>query len=750
MPPAPPSKETASAATRGSKQPIGVAGCATYADEAALVAANEASCPSQQLIYARAAALRAQAFAVPPLPELTPPRVLPGSVSPPTSEPPTMLDNTCSAVLREVVHQELQNFWDSTMQPAIADLRTLMLDGSGWPCLSSAGLHTPEMRKVSRPRSATSGNSAASQEDQMVLDPLSAPVELRRAGFNRRPFWKSVQVPSSPAEAACGSHANAEPGAESSSDPERPSHTAGQRRTRRLARIGVDQRTQRQALGDACLFAFDLVVGRTSLADFVTSPAFDQISGVLILANTITIGIQTEYMAQNLSEHIPLWLEALDKLLAVCFLIELMVRIRVFRGSFFCNSDGRPQAWNLFDFTLVLLQVVEEMMRIMIRTVSTSTDAGSMKPMRVMRILRLMRALRVMRMMRLLGDLRTIVSSVVGSLKSLGWTVLLLLMLMFVVGVYFTQVVTDTRLQDQSQLDEELVIHFHSLPQSVLALYFVVSGGVDWGSLCMAFMEGIGPHAGLMFVFYVAFVVLCIMNVVTGVFVDSALRNALHEDTEFTLDNLVKVFTNGDEDDDGVLSLAEFQEIIKDPQMKVYLESIDVDMHEATILFTLLDVDGIGEVNMLEFVNGCIKLRGQAKAIDLITVLWENRRMARVFAAHRIEQERYIVAVSVALEKVHSALVGLAASGVAEALRRSTAVSPPSPCTSPNKHVPDVSLPLCGDSACVSGLTVSAHVPELFLPLPAPGPFQPFSAWNAPLIPTPRGLPAVENYRGDL
>merc|ERR1712032_1399679 len=109
--------------------------------------------------------------------------------------------------------------------------------------------------------------------------------------------------------------------------------------------------------------------------------------------------------------------------------------------------------------------------------------------MRILRILRLVRVIRVVRVLRLIQELRTIVVSVLGSLRSLCWTVVLLMLLIYVVAVYFTQSVTDYRVMavDSTSNPEDMQVlndNFSSLLRSVLSLYQSISGGVDWGALC--------------------------------------------------------------------------------------------------------------------------------------------------------------------------------------------------------------------------------------------------------------------------
>merc|ERR1711937_269472 len=106
-----------------------------------------------------------------------------------------------------------------------------------------------------------------------------------------------------------------------------------------------------------------------------------------------------------------------------------------------------------------------------------------------LRTLRLVRILRVVRVLHLISELRTIISSITGSFKSLGWTVVLLTLIIYIVGVYFTQSIADHVLEmveAEQTLDERetnLQYFFGSLGRSLLSLWQAMSGGADWDQM---------------------------------------------------------------------------------------------------------------------------------------------------------------------------------------------------------------------------------------------------------------------------
>lgn len=59
--------------------------------------------------------------------------------------------------------------------------------------------------------------------------------------------------------------------------------------------------------------------------------------------------------------------------------------------------------------------------------------------------------------------------------------------------------------------------------------------------------------------------------------------------------------------------------------------TLQLDVAQAHALFLLLDVDETNEVDIDEFVGGCMRLKGDAKSIDVNMLLYENEKMICTF-----------------------------------------------------------------------------------------------------------------------
>merc|ERR1712048_1419374 len=123
----------------------------------------------------------------------------------------------------------------------------------------------------------------------------------------------------------------------------------------------------------------------------------------------------------------------------------------------------------------------------------------------------------------------------------------------------------------------------------------------------------------------------------TAVFVDSGLRSAKQdmdhiiqeqlEQEKSVANDLIRFFAEADDDHTGYLSLEELEAYLKDEKVLIHLHALGIEASEASGLFNLLDMNESGEVDIGEFILGCLRLKGEARSVDVATLMYENRRM---------------------------------------------------------------------------------------------------------------------------
>jgi len=243
------------------------------------------------------------------------------------------------------------------------------------------------------------------------------------------------------------------------------------------------------------------------------------------------------------------------------------------------------------------------------------------------------------RAMRAFQQLRIVVFTIFESISSLVWCFFILGLILFTFAVFCLQVVTEHVREDPMDDKHAAVLELYGgVLTAMNTLFMTISGGIDWKDAMNPLKEIYWLYQWV-FSFYIFFMVIGVLNVVVGAFVartgeiatrdrEYLVRTQMHElNTYF---HKVRTFFNeADEDKSGMLSLDEFRHTVKHPEVKAYFTALDLDVSQAELLFTLLDQDGSHLVSLDEFLAGCMRLRGQAKSIDVNMLLHANRRLFR-------------------------------------------------------------------------------------------------------------------------
>eukprot|EP00931_Biecheleriopsis_adriatica_P110578 TRINITY_DN84870_c0_g1_i1.p1 TRINITY_DN84870_c0_g1~~TRINITY_DN84870_c0_g1_i1.p1 ORF type:complete len:327 (-),score=59.95 TRINITY_DN84870_c0_g1_i1:150-983(-) len=264
-----------------------------------------------------------------------------------------------------------------------------------------------------------------------------------------------------------------------------------------------------------------------------------------------------------------------------------------------------------------------------------------------MRVARLLRLVRIVRVVSFFRSLRVLIQSIIGTLKSVVWALLLLILIMYTFSILFTQAYAEqleVGTSESLQAAARLGPYYGGVVVSSISLFMAISGGISWVELYHP-LEELSSFWAFVFLVYVSFVYFAVLNTVTGVFCQSAIESASldHEmvmeaqiaDTGRFVDRCHQLFDILDHDKSGAISRPEFKKHLKDHSIVAFFESMDLDTTNAMKLFNLL----AGEdkvVDIDEFVIGCLRLRGMATRIDCEMVLSVARKTEK--SVERLEQ----------------------------------------------------------------------------------------------------------------
>jgi len=391
-----------------------------------------------------------------------------------------------------------------------------------------------------------------------------------------------------------------------------------------LGRSSNTQNGHRPTFRSGRTFEVSRQAQQSYLHRLVKNPGFEAFWAFAIITNALLVGVEVhiQSVAPVGSERLGAF-RVLDVVYSCAFLSELLLRISADRLYFFI---GASRAWNWF--------VVETIFQFTLdRSKVTDGNTSSMRLFRLLRTVRFVRVFRLVRMVRFVRALRTLVFSIACTLRALFWALVLLVMILYLFAVLFTQAVAD----HTGQLGERPIsftTYWGSIPRSMLTLFQCVSNGISW-EIAAQPLESVGLLWLVLFVMYICFVFFAVLNVVTGVFCQSAMEGAMH-DAEIQVQETLKnkqefiekaqrLFRNLDCDQSGGVTMKELEEHMDDEVMLAYFDTLGIEMDDAWTLFKLLTSEEGDVVSCDDFVMGCMRLKGQARSMDIARVMYDQK-----------------------------------------------------------------------------------------------------------------------------
>jgi len=374
----------------------------------------------------------------------------------------------------------------------------------------------------------------------------------------------------------------------------------------------------------------------TRLGRFVQSAVFDTICAVAVVFNMILIGLETHRLTTT--EKISDTHRQLEIVFNVWYVVELIFRIGGERIHFMI---GKNCWFNLLDSMLAIISIVD----LWHELTPAGVQVGRM--FRTVRLFRVIRAIRMLRIMRYIAEFRRMVIALANSVQTLVWSMLILFLVIYTYGVWFTagiaeykwtQKRTAKQVQNAAQLDE----HFGSISKTFYTLFVSITGGRSWHEFIDSFKDI--DSAGVLAILFLSFIVICIfgvLNIVTSVFVDSAMQSTQkcrdlmiaekQKNKGRYVQHIRDIFSEIDTDHSGTIGPEEMVQFVEDKglELQEYFEALELDASDAHLLFSLLDEDNSGCIDVDEFCEGCLRLKGEARSFDINCMIHESRKNSR-------------------------------------------------------------------------------------------------------------------------
>jgi voltage-gated sodium channel len=348
---------------------------------------------------------------------------------------------------------------------------------------------------------------------------------------------------------------------------------------------------------------------------------FDMSVGVVIVANTVSVGAEIQWTIEGKDTSV---FTDLEYLFFVVYFTELCFRVFAYRFACFKSP------WVQLDLFLVILAgfglfVEPQLAKMEFNNPVLERALGAAQLLKVFRFIRLLRAIRLLSAFRQLWQL---VRGLASSLGLMMHALLLMILIMYIFACLGLELLQ----KDRDLYDDEAKVkidkHFSSLATVMLTLMQFVS--FDSSSQIYFPIIQSRPWSALYFVSFFLMVSIALMNLVTAIIVEGSFATT-REDEEVHqlyrerllkqfLPRLWQCFKELDADGSGSLSLDEVMsapEHVRD-ELKKMISADDLEE-----LFRILDMDGGGEIGIDEFFEGISKLC--TKQIDMNTLRLQKK-----------------------------------------------------------------------------------------------------------------------------
>jgi voltage-gated sodium channel len=216
---------------------------------------------------------------------------------------------------------------------------------------------------------------------------------------------------------------------------------------------------------------------------FIESKIFSNSIIALIIINAFVLGAESY---QEISEKHGEVLRAIDHAILYVFVVELVLRIWVYRFKFFKDS------WNIFDFIIVAVSLLP------------ANEAFS--------VLRALRVLRILRLISAFPRLRRVVQGLLHAIPGIGSIGAILVILFYVFAVISTKL-----------FGAEYPDWFGNLHLSLFSLFQIMTLE-GWADMVRKIMET-HPYAWIFFIIYILVSTFTVLNLFIAVIVDAMQSN---------------------------------------------------------------------------------------------------------------------------------------------------------------------------------------------------------------------------------
>eukprot|EP00929_Paragymnodinium_shiwhaense_P050577 TRINITY_DN25461_c0_g1_i1.p1 TRINITY_DN25461_c0_g1~~TRINITY_DN25461_c0_g1_i1.p1 ORF type:complete len:662 (-),score=113.44 TRINITY_DN25461_c0_g1_i1:411-2246(-) len=370
----------------------------------------------------------------------------------------------------------------------------------------------------------------------------------------------------------------------------------------------------------------------------IKNPLFESIFAVLILVSAVSMGLEQQYQGFDLAYKMSIpgyrpaeetWPHArslflvAENFFGVVFTLEVVLKLVVLRVEFFRSF------WNLYDTTIILFWIIQNL----------TLFAISVDPLvlRLARMCRLLRLLRFVKAFQVFDVLHLLVHSLLACMTALMWSMVFLMLVMIGTSIIMIYLLEDEVQNPNIPIDQRLLLYkyFGNFSNGLFSMYELTMG--NWVNISRCVVDNVSEWFILFFVIYRTLVGFAVLKVITAIFNSETFRISqsddaimvMHKERQIAIHTrrMQALLLEGDESEDGYLSLEEFKDLLGDPRVLKWLAAQEIEVKDISLAFKMIDESGDGRISPEELVRGFSRLKGAARSIDIVTIMHAFHRL---------------------------------------------------------------------------------------------------------------------------
>mmetsp|Transcript_31846 Transcript_31846/g.94679 ORF Transcript_31846/g.94679 Transcript_31846/m.94679 type:complete len:565 (+) Transcript_31846:54-1748(+) len=348
----------------------------------------------------------------------------------------------------------------------------------------------------------------------------------------------------------------------------------------------------------------------------VSSLKFECFIGGMIMLNCFLIGLEASQPPGSGDAAFA----ALENIFVLLFLCEWLMRIRAFGWIWVFEPVNAADTAMVWVFGVLPKWVFGP----------AGMDVSFLRIFTVLRALRLARLAKAVRLEPGFRELWMLIHGLSNSARPLLWTWVIAILILYIFAVAATELIGR---QSEFKDDEHIQELFGNPMRSMFTMFQLMT--LDTWAYTIA-RPVMAKQFG-MCLFFIAFIFLGVFvfwNLITAIIVENAMKVAsedagqkakdMDETKKRELKALADLFLEIDKDGSGELTVDEFFSALENPKVKRMIDLLDLKVSEMKDVWIILD-DGDGLLTIKEFSNGLRRMKGEAKAKDIIDVIKKLR-----------------------------------------------------------------------------------------------------------------------------